>query len=329
MAPLYALSQHGLASVALASSNDNAGELKFDAPSGYSFKTYNASAVPTSTAINRDFSDQALAFLWDQVGPVATGPVTATVSPTPEPSVYHTPGDVVAEHYYLYKQDFARLKSLGVPALSPSISWPRIFPFGKGPVNEAGVKHYDNVIAELVKSGIAPAVTLFHWDTPLALFNEYGAWTDRHIVDGFFNYARFIISRYDQYVDTWFTINEPQYCNWQYSYYPAGEYYLAYNGVTGGLKARFLCGHYTLLAHAKVAKWYHEEFKDKGRITFKNSGNYYEANSTSEADEVARQRNYDFAVGWFGGPWTNGDYPTSLRYVGRLATKALFKGEWR
>lgn len=95
------------------------------------------------------------------------------------------------------------------------------------------------------------------------------------------------------------TINEPQYCNWQYSYYPFGTYLPLYNNVTQGVKARFTCGHYTLLAHAKVAKWYHEEFQGKNRITFKNSGNYFEANSTSEADAVAVQRNYDFVLGWF------------------------------
>ena len=77
-------------------------------------------------------------------------------------------------HYYLYKQDIQRLKTFGAPYFSPSISWPRIFPFGKGPVNEQGVKHYDDVIAELVKQGIKPAISLFHWDTPLALLNEYG-----------------------------------------------------------------------------------------------------------------------------------------------------------
>lgn len=95
------------------------------------------------------------------------------------------------------------------------------------------------------------------------------------------------------------TINEPQYCNWQYSNYPFGTYLPLYNNVTQGVKARFTCGHYTLLAHAKVAKWYHEEFQGRGRITFKNSGNYFEANSTSEADAVAVQRNYDFVLGWF------------------------------
>ena len=181
-------------------------------------------------------------------------------------------------------------------------------------MNEAGVAHYDDVIAELVKNGIKPAVTLFHWDTPLALFNEYGGWSDRQIIDDFFNYATFVIQRYDKYVGHWFTINEPQYCNWQYSYYPAGKYYPAYNNITGGLPARFTCGHYSLLAHAKVAKWYHEEFKGAGRITFKNSGNYFEPNSTSAADLNAAQRQYDYSLGWFNNPvWNDGDYPASLR----------------
>jgi beta-glucosidase/6-phospho-beta-glucosidase/beta-galactosidase len=91
-----------------------------------------------------------------------------------------------------------------VPAFSFSISWPRIFPFGKGPINEEGVQHYDDVIAELVEQEFKIAPVLFHWDTPLALFNEYGAWSDRQIVDDFFDYATFIIQRYDHLVDEWF-----------------------------------------------------------------------------------------------------------------------------
>jgi beta-glucosidase/6-phospho-beta-glucosidase/beta-galactosidase len=112
--------------------------------------------------------------------------------------------DVAASHYYLYKQDIARLKNLGVPAFSFSISWPRIFPFGKGPVNEEGVKHYDDVIATLVEQEMKVSAVLFHWDTPLALFNEYGAWSDERIVDDFFDYATYVIQRYDHLVDEWF-----------------------------------------------------------------------------------------------------------------------------
>lgn len=85
----------------------------------------------------------------------------------------NTTGDILGQHYYLYKQDFARLKQFGTPWYSPSISWPRLFPFGNGPVNEEALKHYDAYIGEMVKNGIIPAVSLFHWDTPLALFNEY------------------------------------------------------------------------------------------------------------------------------------------------------------
>jgi beta-glucosidase/6-phospho-beta-glucosidase/beta-galactosidase len=50
-------------------------------------------------------------------------------------------------------------------------------------------------------------------DTPLALFNSYGAWTDSKIVDDFFNYATFVISRYDEYVPIWYTFNERKFSN--------------------------------------------------------------------------------------------------------------------
>ncbi|THV47149.1 hypothetical protein BGAL_0331g00070 [Botrytis galanthina] len=226
-------------------------------------------------------------------------------------------GDIVASHYWLYKQDFARLASLGVPYFSPSFSWPRFFPFGNGPVNQQGVEHYDDVIASMVANGIKPAVTLFHWDTPLALFNSYGAWTDERIVDDFFNYAKFVITRYDKYVPIWYTFNEPQYCNWQYASYPAGNTkgnYPAYHNITGGLPARIACSHYSILAHAKVAKWYHEEFHGAGRITFKNSGNFYAPNSTSSSGDVdSVARNFEFALGWFNGCWRDGDYSSMLK----------------
>ncbi|TVY91905.1 Beta-glucosidase 1A [Lachnellula willkommii] len=347
--------------------------------SGYSTKVYNVSAA--TTTLTYEYSNEELAMLWNQVGAIKSGPITTTVSPTPEPSSYPRPGalhplvpsyepalvtaklpanfqwglaasayqiegaakdegkgpsiwdliahrdygavadnstgDVVGSHYYLYKQDFARLATLGVPHFSPSFSWPRFFPFGSGPVNREGVAHYDDVIASLIDAGIEPIIVLFHWDTPLALFNSYGAWTDAQIVEDYFNYAKFVITRYDKYVPTWYTFNEPQYCNWQYSSYPAGNAkgnYPAYHNITGGLEARIACSHNTILAHARVAKWYHEEFHGAGRISFKNSGNYYEPeNKTSAADVDAVARQYEFALGWFNGCWRDGDYSDMLK----------------
>lgn len=222
----------------------------------------------------------------------------------------------------MYKVDIARMKGLGVPAFSPSFAWPRFFPTGKAKdgVNEEAVKHYDDVLNELLSKGIKPVITLFHWDTPLALFEEYGAWLSPKIVDDFVDYAKFIIQRYDSVVSTWYTINEPQYCNWQFSDYPLSgkPYPLGYDlsklvGKEGKIRARFLCSHYSLLAHARVAKWYHNDFKGKGRITFKNSGNFQEPRTQSPADLRAAQRGTDFGIGLFAGPWTDGDYPKSVR----------------
>lgn len=71
------------------------GAVTFPPPTGvsttYTLTSYNAQS--TSTYLTQtDFSNERLAFLWDQVGPVATGPVTMTVTPTPEPSAYPSPG---------------------------------------------------------------------------------------------------------------------------------------------------------------------------------------------------------------------------------------------
>ena len=115
-------------------------------------------------------------------------------------------GDVTDLHYYLYPQDIARLKAFGVPYFSLSISWSRIFPFGRGYVNEQALLHYDDVIERLVEAGIQPIVTLFHWDTPLALMNDYNGWTSDNIVDDFFAYAQLVMSRYDKYVPIWVTM---------------------------------------------------------------------------------------------------------------------------
>jgi len=56
----------------------------------YTSTSYNY-ALASTYLPNTDFSDERLAFLWDQVGPIATGILTTTVSPTPEPSSFANP----------------------------------------------------------------------------------------------------------------------------------------------------------------------------------------------------------------------------------------------
>lgn len=58
--------------------------------------------------------------------------------------------------------DIARIAALGVPYYSFSISWSRILPFGKGPVNELALQHYEDLIDTCIEYGVQPVVTLFH-----------------------------------------------------------------------------------------------------------------------------------------------------------------------
>lgn len=224
-------------------------------------------------------------------------------------------GDIADLLYYTYPQDFARFAAFKIPHFYMSIAWSRIFPFGRGYVNEAGLRHYDNVFESLVANGIKPVVALYHWDTPLALMNDYNGWVSEDIVKDYLEYAKLVMTRWDRYVPIWITVNEPQiYCGSGSGYagFPSG-YWPEY-GYTGN-RAVYACGHNTLLAHAAVVDWYRNEFKGTGRITFKNSGGYnYAANVSSHADAVAVNRSYEFNFGWFNSPvWQTGDYPTSMR----------------
>ncbi|KAJ9626236.1 hypothetical protein H2203_003868 [Taxawa tesnikishii (nom. ined.)] len=223
-----------------------------------------------------------------------------------------TTGDITDLHYYLYPQDIERLKAFNIPYFSLSISWSRVFPFGRGYVNEQALAHYDDVIQRLVDAGIKPVVTLFHWDTPLALMNEYNGWVSEDIIADFLAYAQLIMTRYDAYVPIWVTVNEPQvYCGDEYPGFPEG--YWPQYGITG-LRAQYYCGHNTLLVHAQIVDWYRNELQGKGRVTFKNSANNFIANTTSAADAAAVARGNDFQLGWFNDPvWRTGDYPASMR----------------
>jgi hypothetical protein len=74
----------------IAAQSNGTSTLSYAHPSGYTSSTFNNSAQPTAYT-RTDFSPNALASLWDIIGPIATGPITSTVSPTPEPTLYPQP----------------------------------------------------------------------------------------------------------------------------------------------------------------------------------------------------------------------------------------------
>ncbi len=120
-------------------------------------------------------------------------------------------GDIAVDHYHRYIEDVNLMKELGLKAYRFSISWPRILPNGRGQINQAGIDFYHNLINELKKNNIEPIVTIYHWDLPLSLQDEYRGWENRKIIDDFVAYSELLFREYGNKVKYWVTINEQNY----------------------------------------------------------------------------------------------------------------------
>jgi beta-glucosidase len=128
-----------------------------------------------------------------------------TFSHTPGKTNHGETGDVADDSYHLYKEDVQLLKNLGVSTYRMSISWSRVFPTGKGPVNPKGMDYYNRVVDELLANNITPYITLFHWDLPQAL---PGGWQNRDTSKAFADYAAFVSKRLGDRVHHFMTTNE-------------------------------------------------------------------------------------------------------------------------
>lgn len=117
-------------------------------------------------------------------------------------------GDVAVDHYHRYKEDVALMAEMGLKAYRFSISWSRVLPSGKGEVNEKEIQFYSDLIDELIQYDIAPIITLYHWDLPQALQDEYGGWESRQIIQDFTNYAKLLYDRFSDRVKYWVSMNE-------------------------------------------------------------------------------------------------------------------------
>lgn len=119
------------------------------------------------------------------------------------------PSHLAIDFYHNYKEDIRILSESGINSFRMSIAWSRIFPNGydESP-NEKGLEFYEQVFKELQKYKIEPIVTLSHYETPLALVNEWGSWRDARTIDCFVKYATTVFERYSKYVKYWITFNE-------------------------------------------------------------------------------------------------------------------------
>ncbi|MEV4410731.1 GH1 family beta-glucosidase [Catellatospora sp. NPDC049609] len=118
-------------------------------------------------------------------------------------------GDVAADHYHRWAEDLDLIRDLGLRSYRFSISWPRVVPGGRGPVNAKGLDFYRRLVDGLHERGVTPMVTLYHWDTPQEL-HEAGGWENRDTAYRFADYAAVLAEALGDAVPNWLTLNEPK-----------------------------------------------------------------------------------------------------------------------
>ena len=115
---------------------------------------------------------------------------------------------IACDHYHRYKEDVKLMKEMGLKSYRFSISWCRIVP-EEGRINETGLQFYSDLVDELIRNGIEPLVTLYHWDLPVWSY-EKGGWLDHRIIDDFAFYVEAVVKSLSDRVRYWITFNEPQ-----------------------------------------------------------------------------------------------------------------------
>ena len=196
------------------------------------------------------------------------------------------------------------MKKLNVMSYRFSISWPRIFPDGYGKVNEKGAAFYDSLIDELIKNGIEPSITLYHWDLPLK-FHEEGGWLKRESADIFADYAKYCFKRYGGRVKMWATFNEMYVA--AHLGYESGKFA---PGIQDPKKA-MQAAHHMHLAHAKAVKAFRQS-GIKGQIGIVHCMSpVYDMDKTNRSAENARKVDGIWNR-WFTDPSFKGSYPEDI-----------------
>ncbi len=234
------------------------------------------------------------------------------------PSIWHrfshTPGhiaqgdtgDLACDHYHRLTEDIDLLVELGVKAYRLSIAWGRILPEGIGATNPRGLGFYQRLIEGLLKRGIKPVVTLYHWDLPEAL-QDRGGWVNPDSPLWFAEYAEIMFRALADRVAAWVTINEP----WVIA-------------VLGHLEGRHApgqrdawaaprVGHHLLLAHAAAVDLYRTLGQQSIGIALNLEPQH--AASADPADLQAAQRRDAFINRWFLDALFFGRYPAELAQI--------------
>jgi beta-glucosidase len=213
-------------------------------------------------------------------------------------------GRVACDHYHRYAADFDLMKELGLASYRFSISWPRIIPDGRGPVNPKGLAFYERMVDAMLERGIRPFATLFHWDLPQAL-QDAGGWTARATVDAFVRYTEVVTKALGDRVKDWMTHNEP----WVVAY--VGHLFGDHAPGLRELKTALAVAHGILLSHGKAVPVIRVH-SPGARVGIVHNLEWVEPASQREEDVAAAMRHDGAFNRWFLDPVFRGRYPGDM-----------------
>lgn len=218
----------------------------------------------------------------------------------------HT-GDTACDHYHRWQDDIALMSGLGTNAYRLSVAWPRVLPGGDGPVNARGLDFYDRLVDGLLAAGIAPSVTLYHWDLPQAL-QDRGGWPERATAEHFASYAGTVAARLGDRVTQWATLNEPLCSAW--IGHLEGTMAPGLRDLTAAVRASY----HLLLGHGLATRAIRAAAPG-ARIGIVNNLSTVEPATAAEADHEAARRMDGHVNRWWLDPVHGRGFPADMREV--------------
>ncbi|MEH7354020.1 6-phospho-beta-glucosidase [Neobacillus drentensis] len=165
------------------------------------------------------------------------------------------PAKEAIDMFHYYKEDIALFAEMGFRVYRLSIAWSRIFPNGDETVpNEAGLRFYEDLFKECHKYNIEPLVTITHFDCPMHLVKEYGAWRNRTLITFYERLCRVIFNRFKGLVKYWITFNEINMIM-EAPFMAAGLYFEENENEEA---VKYIASHHELVASALATKIAHE-----------------------------------------------------------------------
>ncbi|NLJ30544.1 MAG: glycoside hydrolase family 1 protein [Clostridiales bacterium] len=197
---------------------------------------------------------------WNEGG---KGVSTVDVRPVPQGL---SNWETAIDFYHRYREDIALFRELGLKAFRSNISWSRVLPDGET-VNEEGLRFYDDLIDELLKNGIEPVISLYHFDMPIAVAQKYNGFASRKTADLFDRFAEILFRRYGDKVKYWVTFNEMNMIVTQ----TEQDSNVALYGATkpdgqNTTEFQYQVFHNMMLAHAKAVRTFRRVCGGKGQI---------------------------------------------------------------